>query len=209
MVNFEYLFGDLRALTLNRNKLVDIPIGLIKYGKAVETIDMSSNSLSSIKNVTFLKNFCLTKLNFSSNNIEKIEPNSFYTLNLVTDLDFSQNLLTTLDDSTFHGLFSLTRLYLSSNLVQIIQDNLFEDLNNLIELELDQNPIIFIQDYSFTNLKYLKILRLDSFNSSVSRVTNSTFIGLNSIREIYINSKLLQNVADFFSFKNHLNLIVD
>jgi hypothetical protein len=62
LISFDYTFGNLILFNLSMNYLEEIPIGLSKYGEDVKTVDARLNLINSIKNVTFVKTFKLTKL---------------------------------------------------------------------------------------------------------------------------------------------------
>ena len=55
----------------------------------------------------------------------------------------------------------------------------------------------------------MRSLRLDSFNANASAVTNATFAGLNSIREIRMNPELFVDFKSFLNVKANLRPLVD
>jgi hypothetical protein len=164
---------------------------------------MSSNLVGSIRTSSFAEMPFIKVLYLSTNRIEKIESNSFYKLNLLTYLDLSANVLGVLENDSFTSLFNLNKLNLRSNSIQVISKSLFNDLFNLVELNRDENPIRLIQDEGFSRFSNAKTLSINWLESNFS-ITNSTFTGLVSIKDLIINEQLLISLTAILNIKANL-----
>lgn len=179
----------LTGLNLQNNKLVKLEKSTFESYPNLQTLDLSGNRL------TTLKDFKLTKgkmLNVSNNQISKVETNTFKECEQLETLDLSHNLQMQIMRSTFDGLqSSLRELDLSSNKLTQIRSDAFSELEQLHSLNLSRNTdlkkinhIIFpyhlktlelndislqeIDECSFQHLKDIKKLNLGSNNLSCS-----------------------------------------
>jgi Leucine-rich repeat (LRR) protein len=196
-------FTSMSLANLTRNGLHEVPSAI-----NTEALDMSYNFVTEIKKITFMKMKALLQLYLASNQIKSIEKDSFYRLNNLVVLDLSNNLLTKLDNDTFSGLFNLKILDLTNNSVQHIQKKLFRDLLNLEQLFLNSNPIRLIEDESFIKQGFIKILEIDSCDyseSACSSITNSTFVGLESLRKLTLHKKILDSFINLVYIVSNLN----
>jgi hypothetical protein len=76
-------------------------------------------------------------------------------------------------------------------MISYVDHKHFSDLYNLNILDLSGNNLLFIGPNSFLNLNYLKYLNLN--NNYKIKIQDSSLIGLNSIKDIYIQMALFIN----------------
>jgi Leucine-rich repeat (LRR) protein len=101
----------------------------------LEKIDLSSNSLRTIENATFIHADQLATLNLTNN-----------------EIDF-------LAESAFEGLAQLENLYLNDNLLTTVDWIVFEPCQHLSTLEIDNNYLVILTSHQNTilNLQELSV----------------------------------------------------
>jgi hypothetical protein len=193
---FDLAFDPMQHVDLRSNRLSEIPSKINTY-----YLDMSFNLITGIKRLSFSKMSLLTDLLISSNLIETIEAYSFAEQKWLVCLNLSSNRLTSLHDDTFYELFSLEVLDLNNNSIDNIHKSLFRHQVQLNQLFLNGNPVKFIENESFQKQNFLKFLYLDSFDPTgidalTSRISNSTFVGLNNLRVLVLNKTVMDSLVN-------------
>lgn len=137
---FQTKNSDLKLLELKAAGLVDIPVNAFSGASSLTEIDLSSNSISVLRNGAFLNLPNLSKLTVSFAKISTIE------------------------QYAFSGLTSLKYLIVNGNMLSVV-NGAFSNLPSLISLSLDANTaatgaqLVFTPD-ALTNLPNLQILGL-------------------------------------------------
>jgi hypothetical protein len=104
-------------------------------------------------------------------------------------LDLSKNLIASFDSDTFRYTLKLS---LSSNLIEFIQKELFLKTVHLTHLDLSNNRLKLVEDYAFIQNQLLKSIYLNND----PEITNLTFYGLLSLREMHISRELSLNTTN-------------
>ncbi|CAH0389576.1 unnamed protein product [Bemisia tabaci] len=169
------------------------------------TLQLNSNSISSLKNNSFNSLVHLKSLYLTDNNLNEISENIFRSLErleqlfLIDDqvreihsgafrhlkmlvlLNASENQLTQLKKAVFKNLFNLEELYLSKNRISTIEPHCFEDLTRLKILDLSNNPLHVIQSNTFV---FMNLVHLHLRNCSINSFENDSVVGLEKLEEL-------------------------
>lgn len=131
----------------------------------------------------------------SSNNLSDL-PSSFGNLSKLETLNLWGSGTKNIPNS-FGNLNSLKYFYISA-----IMNNLpetFGQLSNLTEFSVSSSHMTKLPD-NFGNLKKLKLLRLDGLNDF--ETLPSSFVGMDSLNDLYLNCKLKELPSNFGNLKN-------
>lgn len=110
-------------LSLRKNKLENIKIGLFDNVLSLESLNLRSNNLTFIPKAIFNCLTKLTTLDLSDNQIEKIDYGAFDGLRL-SWLDLANNKLTVLNGGAFHGV-TIHNINLSNNNIIFVPELIF------------------------------------------------------------------------------------
>ncbi|XP_070579268.1 toll-like receptor 13 [Ptychodera flava] len=127
-------------LTLHTNQIEKIAADSFKLDK-LETLDLTSNKISSIHRKSFNVLHRLEVLILRGNKLASIPGKLFAELKKLKCLILSQNSLTHLSPTTFNGLRWLDELNLDYNEISTLPDGLFQDLTQLRVVSLQQNKL--------------------------------------------------------------------
>lgn len=155
----------------------------------LQSLDISHNRLTSLRQMALSDLDTLRDLNMSSNQISTIANGAFDSLINLAELDLSDNRLTELTDDAFMMLTSLSNLDLSKNR---LDNRIFQPINHspfLTQLDLSFNPL--------GSLPYLMLKQLDQLifleirNASVSHIDTNAFVGLDDLQFLYLSDNLI------------------
>ncbi len=181
-----------------------------EYAKNLSILDASRNELVAVPSSLFRYTKKISVVNFSSNKIKTIDPMAFDEAMNLSFLDLSNNLIEEIDNRTFTKLYQLESLDLSGNSIFNIQAGLFDDLNKLKYLMLSRNGISQFQCSVFTNLVDLYALhvnenKLQEFNTSCIRSNNTIYLSIDGNQ--LRNFTLLTNLREVHASANRINWI--
>lgn len=151
---------DLKVLDLSRNHLSVFALSKINIGPltTVESLDLSSNGLFTGMSDYFLSESpSLESVSLSSNSITKIAQNTFSSSSALTKISLHNNVILEIEDGAFDSLSRLTELDLSKNSIACITDF---NLCNLKVLNLSKNSMELFQSTRSTDLYQLVSLDL-------------------------------------------------
>jgi Leucine-rich repeat (LRR) protein len=95
----------------------------------------------------------LEEINLNSNQLSSLDEITFYKLVNLKVLKFNNNQITSFDEETFDGLKSLEILDFSNNKVITLPTKIFSGLTNLVSVHLSGNPV-----YDIFGIEYLQSL---------------------------------------------------
>ena len=133
-------------------------------------------------------------LDLSSESIDSLKNGDFSGLTGLTRLYLNSNDLTELPEDLFSDLSSLENLRLNSNDLTQLPGGLFESLVNLQDLELDDNQLLGFQTGQFTGLSKLKTLWLSS--NQLADLPSQVFAGLHDLRLLLLRENRLAQLPD-------------
>lgn len=157
---------DLKVLDLSRNHLSVFALSKINIGPltSVESLDLSSNGLFTGMSDYFLSESpSLESVSLSSNSITKIAQKTFSSSSALTKISLHNNVILEIEDGAFDSLSHLTELDLSKNSIACIADF---NLCNLKVLNLSRNSMELFQ--SARSMELYKLLILDLSENKMS-----------------------------------------
>uniref|UniRef100_A0A674NUW9 Leucine rich repeats and immunoglobulin like domains 2 n=1 Tax=Takifugu rubripes TaxID=31033 RepID=A0A674NUW9_TAKRU len=177
--------GDVTSniTSLVHNRISDLFMHELQPYVSLETLDLTSNSISEIKAGSF-PTIQLKYLNLSNNKISVLEPGCFenisstllvlklnrnrlvvlpsrlFKLPQLQFLEMKRNKIKIVESLTFKGMDSLKSLKMQRNGITKLMDGAFFGLNNIEELELEYNNLTEINKGWLYGLRMLRILRI-------------------------------------------------
>ena len=147
------------------------------------TLDLSTNEISSISNVSFMGFKKLSTLYLSLNIIEYIDVNAFAPLQDIREIDISNNELKHLSPETFSRNLNLQVLIVSGNpLAYLPNDVPFLVSSTIRLLDLSFCSLHAIYPVSFSLLPNLRILNLES--NHLQEISLDTFSKLEHLKRV-------------------------
>lgn len=219
----------LETLDLSHNDIIALPDHGLSGLRALSSLYLQENAISSIGDRSFVGLSELKVLNLSSNCLVALPPELFRSpreiqmiylrnnslsvlapgllagLDQLKILDLSKNELSSrwVNRETFSGLVRLVVLNLSYNSLTRIGLNLFHDLNMLQFLSLEHNNIDFIAEQAFSELKNLHTLRLS--HNNLAKIEGFHFAGLFVLHQLFLDNNKIEYIHPR-AFENMTNL---
>ncbi|XP_068186723.1 transforming growth factor beta activator LRRC32 [Antennarius striatus] len=215
---------DLKVLNLSRNHLSLFALSKIQIGPltavksldlssnglytgmtdyflsdspSLETLSLSSNSITKIARNTFSGALSLSKISLHNNVILDIEDGAFESLDCLSELDLSKNSITCITD---FNLCNLKVLNLSRNSMEVFQSSRSTQMFKLSRLDLSQNKMSYFPLLPRNNiLEYLDISRnqLQTVNVTGSRERK---VVLNHLRYLDMSYNQLRSLPESFFY---------
>ncbi|XP_049278057.1 follicle-stimulating hormone receptor [Anopheles funestus] len=145
---------SLEVLRLDRANLSKIPDHICKTSPRLRSLDLKSNILLSIPNVTNCRDLRL--LDLASNRISSLHGAPFSSLGQLHDLLLSNNEIESIPHDAFIGLIRLQVLDMESNQVFFIHPDAFRPLKKLEDLNLGNNLFPQLPTVGLERLLHLK-----------------------------------------------------
>ncbi|XP_061148076.1 leucine-rich repeats and immunoglobulin-like domains protein 2 [Syngnathus typhle] len=153
--------ANITSLSLVQNRISELLVHQLLPYESLETLDLTSNSLSELRAGTF-PSMLLKDLNLSNNKISVLEPGCFDNISSsLLVLKLNRNRLTALPAKVFK-LPSLQFLDLSSNDLTRLEDTAFVGLGLLESLNLGENSISRVEERVFSSLANLHTFILNT-----------------------------------------------
>lgn len=151
----------LEELDISDNDLVG-PIGAQTFPKIINLKDLqlSHNSLSSIKMGALKGLSNLTSLSLHHNQIDVLEDNAFSSLTSLINLDLAHNRIVAISGASLAHLINLIDLDLRHNFLRALTADLIVPLRKLQNLRLDDNDISIVSSDALRHPTLLKRLTL-------------------------------------------------
>ena len=213
-------YRDFRALYLPHNRIQQLPSEMSRF-QALEELDLSSNSITSLEGCGFEHLTRLQKLKIGFNQITDLYPSvvsissliklevyeneitSFLTnenaLPLLEVLDLRNNKIRSINSILSGALPSLACLDLSGNQLITLPSS-FTRISKLEKLDLENNQIIGLPP-SFARLSNLFVLNLSS-----NKISSLSFDleGIKTLTTLKLDSNQLQCIESNFSVLSNL-----
>uniref|UniRef100_A0A3Q1I4M8 TIR domain-containing protein n=1 Tax=Anabas testudineus TaxID=64144 RepID=A0A3Q1I4M8_ANATE len=183
--------SGLRTLIMDMSNMGTLAISKLcseLAGTSIDALSLRKMKLVTVTNTTFtgLHKTNLTFLDLSYNGLGKIEGGSFQWLSRLQTLVLAHNNIKHLTKETFEGLKGLKKLQLTRALVkshtsstQIINDFSFQPLSSLESLILQNTAVRNLTEHTFTGLTSLKELDMSWSSYTVLRnITSKTLVSL-------------------------------
>ncbi|XP_050529564.1 uncharacterized protein LOC126899071 [Daktulosphaira vitifoliae] len=219
---FKGLEANLRHLSLQDNRLNEIPIASIESLRNLTLLDLSRNKISKVPDDAFatLKNLQTIKL--SDNNItlskhsfrglenslknlnlkstnQKVLPECIRNLKNLAFLDLAQNILSELPGPSgqyiFQGLSALTALNLERNVIQSLGESTFDGVkNSLSSLSLLNNLLTEYPTEAISKLPELRVLDV-GFNL-ITEISDNAFLANPSLTLLALDGNPLETIPE-------------
>lgn len=177
---FDSIKNSIKVIRLSKNKLNKISFAdlnrLFQNLDELRTLELSSNSLKNMPNLSGLKKLELLDL----------ELNQITSLNS-KDPSTSQHVLPS----------SLKVLRLGKNGLDSIEAHWFSELKDLTSLSLNNNEISKIAENAFINLKNLE--HLDLSNNYIKHIPSKCFLKLGSLKSLDLSGQKyeIESIGDY------------
>ncbi|KAG8453720.1 hypothetical protein GDO86_000373 [Hymenochirus boettgeri] len=158
----------------------------------INTLLLNEVHLLRITNTTFrgLADTDLKVLDISGNSLSEIDNNSFVFLQKLESLNLENNDISVLRSRAFNGLSEVQLLnlkkFFSPKGIKI-DDQSFQWLKKLKNLNMEDNKMIPITEYTFIGLESLRNLSLSEATLKQQTITNKTFSSLSGSPLIHLN----------------------
>ena len=157
-----------------------------------DTLDLSSENISSLKTGDFDGLISLTMLDLGYNRLSTLPNGIFDELTSLTRVDLWYNVLSMVSDDIFDELTSLTALNLSGNDLSTLPDGVFDELTSLTGLELKQNDLSALSAGIFDELTSLTSLHLGA--NDLTTLPDDIFDELTSLNSLFLPSNDLSTL---------------
>lgn len=224
---FEH-FPLFNTLGLAHNKIKTIDSNAFDgVQNSLESLDLGSNKLQSVKQDYFNDLVFLKNLDLSDNQISTVQVGSFDKTSLLNKLDLSHNCLYRLDSSLFSNLPRLQTLQLSYNLLNdSAHRELFAGLKELNQLNLNNNLLSDIEGLiesadQLVNLNYLALhdnmltrfnlasfVKIETLSLQNNRLSYLEFTSLPTLKQFDLSGNRIKEVYNVISLPSlyYLNL---
>jgi hypothetical protein len=155
------------SVTCSYLKLTEIPTA--PSSCSVQSLDLSDNKLTRIRELTFKDYRTLESLSLSYNEIDVVDSRAFLGLEMLRNVDLSHNKLRVIPPNIFSNNSFLERVLLSENHLVYVADS---------------QPIL-----ASTSVRYL-----DLSSCSLTSINTHTFSQLPSLQSLDLNSNSLQEI---------------
>uniref|UniRef100_A0A8B9GRV5 Leucine rich repeats and immunoglobulin like domains 1 n=1 Tax=Amazona collaria TaxID=241587 RepID=A0A8B9GRV5_9PSIT len=196
--------SSVRSLHLHHNRIRSIEASQLKPYVSLETLDLSFNDITEIRNGCFPQGLHIKELYLGSNRISTLEPGAFDSLSrsLLT-LRLSKNRITQLPVKAFR-LPRLIQLELNRNRIRLIEGLTFQGLDSLEVLKLQRNNISKLTDGAFWGLAKMQVLHLEY--NSLTEVNSGSLYGLSSLHQLHLSNNSISRInPDGWSFCQKLH----
>lgn len=164
----------LKILRIRNNRLTISIISKLNPSPTLEELDVSENSLiGPLTPKTFPKMESLKDLQLSHNSLTSIKKGALQGLMNLTSLRLQHNQIDVIEDHAFSNLGSLVNLDLAHNRIVAVSGASLAHLNRLTDLDLRHNYLRALTPDLIVPLKSLKSLKLD--DNDISIVASDAF----------------------------------
>ena len=179
-------------LTLDNNRLSELPLGVFAGLSRLRRLDLQSNNLTQLSLDVFKGLSGLKELYLHENRLSELPPGVFAGLSGLRRLDLPSNELTQLSPGVFSGLSSLEALFVAYNRLTELAPGTFADLDALQSLRLNNNELTELPADLFDGVSNLEFLSMrgnrltalpDGIFSGMSRLGGLS-VGENRLTEL-------------------------
>lgn len=165
----------------NERMEADLRKKLVKIN--VENFDLSHNSLTTLRNLTFIRWHKLSDLDLSFNHLSILETHSLFGLTNLEKINLRANRLVQLPSIALQGttrsVFNLIRPSTS-------------DQSSLEYLDMSGNMFIYVDSYAFRMVGRAKKIYLES--CSIQSISDHAFEGLGLLQTLSLDRNYLQKI---------------
>ncbi|KAJ7372477.1 hypothetical protein OS493_018984 [Desmophyllum pertusum] len=178
------------TLYLSSNSITYILQGTFKALDTLRSLYLQNNDIVAVENGAFPEG--IGTINLGNNKFNFKHENQFTNLSQLTSLSLYNNLINVIPDTAFHGLTALSALSLQDNQICRILKIMFKDLSSLTSLNLRSNDIAFIEDgtlsvmtkFTYLDLTYNQLTTLPAGGDFHNKRLDKLYISNNRITTI-------------------------
>lgn len=184
---------NLTLLDLSRNRISKLPDDGFVSLKNLQTLKLADNNLTLSKNSFRGLENSLKNLNLKGTN-QKSLPECIRSLKNLAFLDLAQNILSELPSGhIFQGLGALTALNLERNVIQSLGESIFDGVKNtLSSLSLLNNLLTEYPTAAISKLPELRVLDL-GFNL-ITEIPNDAFVANPSLTLLALDGNPIETI---------------
>ncbi|KAJ8259583.1 hypothetical protein GJAV_G00171110 [Gymnothorax javanicus] len=175
---------NITVLLLVHNRISELSPQQLEPFVALETLDLSSNSISELRAGSFPP-MQLKYLNLSNNKISTLEAGCFDNVSQsLLVLKLNRNRISVLPQKGFR-LPQLQFLELKRNRIKIVESLTFKGLDTLKSLKMQRNGVTKLMDGAFFGLSSMEELELE--HNNLTEVTKGWLYGLRGLRSLRVS----------------------
>ncbi|CEF60732.1 Leucine-rich repeat and Leucine-rich repeat, typical subtype-containing protein [Strongyloides ratti] len=216
---FKGLENVLIDLSINMNKLPEIPTKALEHLKILSILSLRCNMISDINGIAFKSKMNLIDLNLSCNQICDIHKDAFINIkhsiqNLVFDqnclkkipsesiknmdnligLHFKYNNIKKIESGDLKNLPSLNIITGTGNKIETIEKDVVEKNNTIKYIYFSDNAITKLEDCNLENFKEVEVVDL-SFNK-ISEVPTNIFSKLERLQHLNLEANAIRDISN-------------
>lgn len=190
---FKGLETSLKSVTLSNSRLTSIPTKSISILKALESLDLDGNEITSIDSYAFY-GLPISSLNLQNNRIISLQEYSLGGIeSSLTDLTLTANNLTVFPIHALKRLKKLKSLKLNNNFIS----SLPEDSSNIVfssleSLDLRNNRITSLSQRSFISCPILLSLSLS--NNNITQIHEQAFQSQTNLESLDLSRNQIKSI---------------
>ena len=188
---------NLALLDLSHNELENLDDHLFKSVVHLQKLFLNSNRLSCLSQNLFGSNEydlpSIDTINLSENKLTEIKEFTFQSLINLQMLQLEMNQLTSVDQNAFIGMRNLERLILSKNSIPSFETGTFDYLTRLETLKVDNNKLHHFQIGLLKRLPKLKYLSFE--NSKMTNLSDFLQCGVDANQQLQMNTPFILDAS--------------
>ncbi|XP_066521237.1 leucine-rich repeats and immunoglobulin-like domains protein 2 [Hoplias malabaricus] len=193
--------SNITVLSLVHNRITEVVAEQLLPFSALESLDLSSNSISELKVGSFPP-MQLKYLNLSNNKISTLEPGCFGNISSLLVLKINRNRLSVLPAKVF-TLPQLQVLELKRNKIRVVDSLIFKELEALKSLRMQRNSITKLMDGALFGLDNMEELELE--HNNLTELNKGWLYGLHMLRVLRVSQNNIGLIrADAWEFCHRL-----
>ncbi|KAI1890549.1 hypothetical protein AGOR_G00154830 [Albula goreensis] len=179
---------NITTLSLIHNRISELVTQQLQPYISLETLDLSSNSISELKAGSFPP-MQLKYLNLSNNKISNLEPGCLDNVSsTLLVLKLNRNRISFLPLKGFK-LSQLQFLELKRNKIKIVESLTFKGLDSLKSLKMQRNGITKLMDGAFFGLNSMEELELE--HNNLTELNKGWLYGLRTLRTLRVSQNAI------------------
>ena len=191
---FRYLNNSqLQHLDLSFNNLRDPPKALSQL-PSLYGLTLEGNNIDLAGGTSFFTSLTnLEKLDMSQNSVRTLRDGVFTGLGSLTSLHIDNNIITTINDGTFKSTAFLELLNLNKNKLKVLNSGMFQGLQLIQEIHLSSNQITDIASNTFQAMWTLRGIYLDS--NHISTLDKAVFVNVTNLKILSLSNNHLHQMS--------------
>ena len=184
--------ASLTGLDMSFQSIASLKSGDFAGLTSLTALALGGNSFTMLPADVFSDLTALTHLPLNDNALESLPADVFSSLTALTVLNLQGNALESLPADVFSGLTALTTLDLDDNALESLPGTVFSSLTSLTTLEVSYNALESLPGTVFSRLTALTRLTLDG--NALESLPGTVFSGLTALTTLRLNRNALDSL---------------